>query len=84
MQKRVISLKFTSNARTKHEVAQETYSYVAEKSGVIGRSTEKEELVELLFDHHYVENVGVLAMGGLGGVGKTTMAKLVYNHRRVK
>ncbi|XXG84881.1 hypothetical protein AAC387_Pa11g0093 [Persea americana] len=61
----------------------ETFSSVNE-SKVLGRDREKEELIHLLFDSENDEVLSVIPIVGLGGMGKTTLAQLVYNDDRVK
>ncbi|XP_078158542.1 disease resistance protein RGA2-like [Carex rostrata] len=60
-----------------------THSRVIE-SEVIGRREDKEKLVKLLTEVSLTENLMVLPIVGMGGLGKTTLAKLVYNDHRVK
>ncbi|XP_030457944.2 disease resistance protein RGA2-like [Syzygium oleosum] len=60
-----------------------TYSYV-NKSDVIGRDTDKEKIIEMLMQPTYDKNLTVIPIIGIGGVGKTTLAKLVYNDDGVK
>ncbi|XP_078158365.1 disease resistance protein RGA2-like [Carex rostrata] len=60
-----------------------TISYVID-SEVVGRRDDKENLVKLLTEVHPTENLMVLPVVGMGGLGKTTLAKLAYNDPRVK
>ncbi|KAJ1695032.1 hypothetical protein LUZ63_011730 [Rhynchospora breviuscula] len=65
-------------------IDRETYSFV-EESEVIGRDAEKEKIVSILLDpQRERDNISVLAIIGMGGLGKTTLAQLVYNDKRVK
>ncbi|KAL3844910.1 hypothetical protein ACJIZ3_002313 [Penstemon smallii] len=51
---------------------------------IYGRHEEKEIIVENLLDNMNVENdLFVYALCGMGGLGKTTLAQLVYNDERV-
>ncbi|XP_078158540.1 disease resistance protein RGA2-like [Carex rostrata] len=60
-----------------------TDSYVIE-SEVLGRRDDKENLVKLLTEVRPTENLMVLPVVGMGGLGKTTLAQLVYNDPKVK
>ncbi|RDX67392.1 putative disease resistance protein RGA3, partial [Mucuna pruriens] len=65
-----------------------TYSHV-DASRVIGRDNDRDEIVKLLMQHHPHgdgdgdRSVCVIPIVGIGGLGKTTLAKLVFNDRRV-
>ncbi|KAK2966750.1 hypothetical protein RJ640_001074 [Escallonia rubra] len=60
----------------------ETHSSV-NASDVIGRDHDKDLLVDKLVKVADGEGVAVIPIVGLGGLGKTTLAKLVYNDPRV-
>jgi hypothetical protein len=65
-----------------------TYSHV-DALDVIGRENEREEIVKLLMKPHpQGDGVGdkslcVIPIVGIGGLGKTTLAKLVFNDKRM-
>lgn len=61
----------------------QTHSFVR-ASDVIGRRVDKENIVQVLMQSNDgPENVSVIAIVGIGGLGKTTLAQLVYNDDRV-
>ncbi|XP_030949116.1 putative disease resistance protein RGA4 [Quercus lobata] len=61
----------------------ETYSFVLEDE-VIGREDDKKEIMERLFDDNVVANISIIPIVGFGGLGKTTLAQLVYNDKNVQ
>ncbi|KAL4273613.1 hypothetical protein GQ457_13G025430 [Hibiscus cannabinus] len=62
----------------------ETYSFV-KTSNVIGRDEDKENIVHFLMNptDGEGEDVPVLPIVGIGGIGKTALAQLVFNDERV-
>nr|CAN74365.1 hypothetical protein VITISV_002581 [Vitis vinifera] len=60
----------------------ETHSFVL-MSEIIGRDEDKETIIEKLLQSNN-ENLSVVAIVGIGGLGKTTLAQLVYNDEKVE
>lgn len=68
----------------KHTIRRATHSYVC-ASEVVGRDVDKENIIHLLMEPcGNLNNVSVIPICGIGGLGKTTLAKLVYNDESVK
>ena len=60
-----------------------THSFVSEEE-VIGRKDNKNAIIELLLDPNVKENVSVIPIVGMGGIGKTTLAQCVFNDEKIK
>ncbi|OEL32884.1 putative disease resistance protein RGA1 [Dichanthelium oligosanthes] len=62
----------------------QTHSALDESAEIYGRDRDKELVVKLLLDQQDQHNVQVLPIIGMGGLGKTTLAKMVFNDSRVQ
>ncbi|XP_074287813.1 putative disease resistance protein RGA3 [Silene latifolia] len=62
---------------------EETSSFLCDK--IIGREEDVEKIIGVLLGSHNVDqpNVSLLAIMGMGGLGKTALAQLVYNDPRI-
>ncbi|KAK7244089.1 hypothetical protein RIF29_38907 [Crotalaria pallida] len=61
----------------------ETSSYVLQ-SDIVGREGSKKEIVDLLEETNTNQNVSLIAIVGIGGLGKTALAQLAYNDAQVQ
>ncbi|WVZ91833.1 hypothetical protein U9M48_037956 [Paspalum notatum var. saurae] len=61
----------------------QTHSVLDMSMDIFGRDDDKEVVVKLLLDQEGQMDVQVLPIIGMGGVGKTTLAKMVFNDSRV-
>ncbi|RDX98458.1 Disease resistance protein RGA2, partial [Mucuna pruriens] len=75
------SFKLTNRSLEQRVIHQrETHSFIREEN-VIGREKERKRLFELLLNNKMdqKENVSIISIVGFGGLGKTTLAQLLYN-----
>ncbi|XP_030945099.1 disease resistance protein RGA2-like [Quercus lobata] len=61
-------------------------SSLVNESVIYGRDEEKKKIIEMLLTNlsDDQDNLAIYAIWGMGGLGKTTLAQLVYNDARVK
>ena len=59
-----------------------THSFIPSQN-VIGMDDDKKQIINILMQHDAEGNVSVIPIIGIGGLGKTTIAKLVYNDEQV-
>ena len=62
----------------------QTCSALDESLDIFGRDDDKEAVVKILLDQKDQKVVQVLPIIGMGGLGKTTLAKMVYNDHKVR
>ncbi|KAJ3693746.1 hypothetical protein LUZ60_009226 [Juncus effusus] len=64
----------------------ETFSEIDldHQTTVVGRNNEKEKIINLLLQVEGEEDIAIIPIYGLGGIGKTTLAQLVFNDERVQ
>ncbi|KAI6678076.1 hypothetical protein NL676_038872 [Syzygium grande] len=58
--------------------------FLAPDTKIIGREEDKEKIKQILFDSSSSNTVSVVSIVGKGGLGKTALARLVYNDGEVK
>ncbi|XP_048331193.2 putative disease resistance protein RGA3 [Ziziphus jujuba] len=64
-------------------ISRESHSYVREEE-VTGRDDDRKAILEYLVNVETIESVSFIAIVGIGGLGKTTLARLVYDDDVVK
>jgi hypothetical protein len=64
------------------DAERETIACLDDEFSIVGRSREKEEIVRILLQSE--RKMTILPILGLGGMGKTTLAKLVFNDSRMQ
>ncbi|XP_059652587.1 putative disease resistance protein At3g14460 [Cornus florida] len=78
------SLNLTENFERKQWQRQET-SVADEYYDIYGRNSDKEKIMEFLLSDNATENeIPVIPIVGMAGMGKTTVARFVFNDAKVK
>ena len=69
---------------TRNVRGRETCSVVEKSHKIVGRDKDKMQIIDLLMKSpSSYENMPIVAIVGMGGLGKTTLAQLVYNDQQV-
>nr|XP_048321684.1 disease resistance protein RGA2-like [Ziziphus jujuba var. spinosa] len=70
-------------AKVVNRLRDHTHSFVSEKE-VIGKDDDRIAILQLLLDDKTKENLFIIPIVGIGGLGKTTLAQLVFNDEQVQ
>ncbi|PON37968.1 NB-ARC domain, LRR domain containing protein [Trema orientale] len=78
-QKKILGLE-----NVKAKLPERLYAPLVQESNVYGRNVDKEAIIKLLLLYDASDaKLSVIPIVGMGGIGKTTLAQIVYNDERV-
>ncbi|KAF7106903.1 hypothetical protein CFC21_107605 [Triticum aestivum] len=80
----MFGLENSVNREERQHPWRQTHSKLDESADIFGRDDDKKRVVELLLDQQDKRKVQVLPIFGMGGLGKTALAKMVYNDQDVQ
>ncbi|XP_076914353.1 putative disease resistance RPP13-like protein 1 [Bidens hawaiensis] len=84
-QKTTLGLVVVKEETRPKDINRRLQTSMVDASSIVGRQAEKEALVrELLQDEGGAQNFSIVPIVGMGGVGKTTLARLLYDEQQVK
>ncbi|KAJ0265912.1 putative disease resistance protein [Hirschfeldia incana] len=81
VQKVIVNEESTQSLQRKQRERRQTFSSVNEKDPLVGLEKNVEKLIGYLVDEASSQ---VVSITGMGGLGKTTLAKQVFNHEKIK
>ncbi|CAN6564484.1 unnamed protein product [Malus baccata var. baccata] len=62
----------------------ETDSKFGQSDKIIGREETESDIIEILMSKNQEKNLSVMAVVGIGGLGKTTLARSIFNHDAIR